>query len=123
MEDERNFLYKELLRLIKDKQPKYFVGENVKGLLSMQKGKVIEMIINDFKALGYKVDYKLLKASDYGVPQNRERVVIIGNRLGLNNLFPEKTHADTYDLFTENIKPYFFRFIDWNSLDLFHFNS
>ena len=100
-----------------------YVPENVKGLLSMQKGKVIEMIVNDFKSLGYNVDYKLLKASDYGVPQNRERVVIIGNRLGLNNLFPEKTHADTYDLFTENIKPYFFRFIDWNSLDFLYFNS
>ena len=90
MEDERNFLYKELLRLIRDKQPKFFVGENVKGLLSMQQGKVIEMIIDDFKSLGYEVEYRLLKASDYGVPQNRERVVIIGNRLGLKNPFPEK---------------------------------
>lgn len=58
MEDERNFLYKEMLRLIKDKKPKYFVAENVKGLLSMQKGKVIEMIINDFQQLGYDVDCK-----------------------------------------------------------------
>lgn len=46
---------KELLRLIKDKQPKFFVGENVKGLLSMQQGKVINMIIEDFKSLGYEV--------------------------------------------------------------------
>jgi DNA (cytosine-5)-methyltransferase 1 len=106
MEDERNFLYKELLRLIDDKRPKFFVGENVKGLLSMQKGKVIEMIVNDFKSLGYNVNYKLLKASDYGVPQHRERVVIIGNRLGLNNLFPEKTHGESNDLFNYNIKPY-----------------
>jgi len=106
MEDERNFLYKELLRLIDDKRPKFFVGENVKGLLSMQKGKVIEMIVNDFKSLGYNVDYKLLKASNYGVPQHRERVVIIGNRLGLNNLFPENTHGESNDLFNYNIKPY-----------------
>ena len=80
MKDERNFLYKEMLRIIKDKQPKYFVAENVKGLLSMQKGKVIEMIIKDFQELGYDVNYKLLKASEYGVPQHRERVFIIGNR-------------------------------------------
>jgi DNA (cytosine-5)-methyltransferase 1 len=106
MADERNFLYKELLRLIDDKRPKFFVGENVKGLLSMQKGKVIEMILNDFKSLGYNVDYKLLKASDYGVPQNRERVVIIGNRLGIENLFPEKTHGETIDLFNNNLKQY-----------------
>ena len=97
MDDERNFLYKELMRLVKDKKPKFFVGENVKGLLSMQKGKVIQMIVDDFKSLGYKVDYKLLKASDYGVPQNRERVVIIGNRLGLENKFPKPTHSPKKD--------------------------
>jgi DNA (cytosine-5)-methyltransferase 1 len=106
MEDERNFLYKELLRLIKDKQPKFFVGENVKGLLSMQQGKVINMIIEDFKSLGYEVEYRLLKASDYGVPQNRERVVIIGNRLGLKNPFPEKTHGLVNNLFDDKLKPY-----------------
>ena len=93
MNDERNFLYKEMLRVIKDKQPKYFLAENVKGLLSMQKGKVIEMIIKDFKEIGYDVDYRLLKASEYGVPQHRERVFIIGNRLGLKNPFPKKTHS------------------------------
>ncbi len=106
MEDERNFLYKELLRLLKDKQPKFFVAENVKGLLSMQKGQVIEMIVQDFKSLGYCVDYKLLKASDYGVPQHRERVIIIGNRLGLKNPFPKKTHGLCNDLFNEKLKPY-----------------
>jgi len=100
MEDQRNFLYKEMLRIIRDKQPKYFVGENVKGLLSMQKGKVIEMIVNDFKELGYHVEYKLLKASDYGVPQNRERVIIIGNRIGAPNPYPKKTHGN------EGLKPY-----------------
>lgn len=94
MKDERNYLYKEMLQITKDKMPKYFVAENVKGLLSMQKGKVIEMIVNDFKEIGYEVSYKVLKASDYGVPQNRERVFIIGNRLGLNNPFPKKTHGE-----------------------------
>ena len=93
MKDERNFLYKEMLRVIKDKRPKYFVAENVKGILSMQKGKVIEMIVEDFRKLGYDVAYKVLKASEYGVPQNRERVFIIGNRLGLKNPFPAKTHG------------------------------
>ena len=106
MADERNFLYKELLRLIKDKQPKFFVGENVKGLLSMQKGQVIKMIVDDFKSLGYNVEYRLLKASDYGVPQNRERVIIVGNRLGLKNPFPEITHGLDNDLFNNSIKPY-----------------
>jgi len=106
MKDERNFLYKELLRLIKDKRPKFFIGENVKGLLSMQKGEVIKMIIDDFKSLGYEVEYRLLKASDYGIPQNRERVFIIGNRLNLKNPFPEITHGLANNLFDSNLKPY-----------------
>lgn len=101
MEDSRNFLYKELLRVIKEKRPKFFVAENVKGLLSMQNGEVIKMIISDFEELGYKVNYKVLKASDYGVPQNRERVIIIGNNIGCKNPFPIITHGNSPNL----IKP------------------
>ena len=92
MKDERNFLYKEMLRIIRDKKPKFFVAENVKGILSMEKGKVIEMIKKDFESIGYKVDARLLNAAEYGVPQARERVVIIGNRLGLDNPYPIATH-------------------------------
>lgn len=92
IEDKRNFLYKEMLRIIRDKKPKFFVAENVKGILSIDKGKVFEMIKSDFENLGYKVDYKLLNSAEYGVPQIRDRVIIIGNRVGLENIFPEKTH-------------------------------
>lgn len=92
MEDKRNFLYKEMLRIIKDKNPKFFVAENVKGLLSMEKGKVFQMIKKDFESLGYKVDAKLLNAAEYGVPQARERLVIIGNRIGVENPFPKPTY-------------------------------
>jgi DNA (cytosine-5)-methyltransferase 1 len=98
VEDKRNFLYKELIRVLENKKPKFFVVENVKGLLSMQKGQVIDKIIQDFKSLGYDVCYKLLKASDYGVPQNRERIIIIGNRLGVKNPFPKITHSLGNDL-------------------------
>lgn len=100
MKDERNFLYKEMLRVISDKKPKFFVAENVKGLLSMEKGKVFEMIKSDFQNLkdsngddiGYSVEARILNAAEYGVPQARERVIIIGNRLGIQNPFPEPTH-------------------------------
>jgi len=102
MDDNRNFLYLELLRVIKEKKPKFFVAENVKGLLSMQKGKVIELIINDFTELGYQVDFQVLNAADYGVPQARERVIIIGNRLGVSNPFPVKTHRHP-DKLNENM--------------------
>lgn len=92
MEDQRNFLYKELLRVVKDKRPKIFIGENVKGILSMEKGKVIEMIKKDFEELGYNVSWTLVMASDYGVPQNRERVIIYGNRIGADTTLDiEKT--------------------------------
>lgn len=92
MKDERNFLYKEMLRVIDDKKPKFFVAENVKGILSMKKGKVFDMIKKDFKKLGYNVDAKLLNAAEYGVPQARERVIIIGNRIGVKNPYPTPTH-------------------------------
>ena len=91
-EDKRNFLYKEMLRIIADKNPKFFVAENVKGLLSLAKGKVFEMIKSDFESLGYKVEARILNAAEYGVPQARERVIIIGNRIGVENPFPAKTH-------------------------------
>ncbi len=92
MKDKRNYLYKQLLRVISDKQPKFFVAENVKGILSMENGKVIEMIINDFESLGYQVNYELLNSAEYGIPQMRERVIILGNRINCNNIFPLRTH-------------------------------
>lgn len=100
MEDNRNFLYKEMLRVIANKKPVFFVAENVKGILSIEGGKVFDMIKSDFENLvdkegnniGYKVEAKILNAAEYGVPQARERVVIIGNRLGVKNPFPVKTH-------------------------------
>lgn len=92
MEDKRNFLYQEMLRIINDKKPKFFVAENVKGILSIKNGEVFKMIKSDFEKLGYKVDARLLNAAEYGVPQMRERVIIIGNNIGSENPFPEKTH-------------------------------
>jgi DNA (cytosine-5)-methyltransferase 1 len=91
--DERNFLYKEMLRVIKDKKPKFFVAENVKGILSLAKGEVFNLIKSDFESLGYKVEAKLLNAAEYGVPQQRERVFIIGSRITNKILFPDKTHS------------------------------
>lgn len=78
--DERNTLYKQMLRVIKAKKPKFFLAENVKGLTSLAKGEIFKMILNDFTELGYKVSSKILNAADYGVPQTRQRVIIIGVR-------------------------------------------
>lgn len=95
--DTRNSLYKELLRVIIDKKPKYFLAENVKGLLSLNKGEVFSMILKDFFEAGYNVVYKVLNSANYGVPQKRERVIIVGVRKDLPFLFefPKETHSET----------------------------
>lgn len=113
MEDKRNFLYQEMLRIISAKHPKFFVAENVKGLLSIEKGKVFEMIKSDFenlrdaegKPIGYKVEARVLNAAEYGVPQARERVVIIGNRIGIKNPFPKPSHYIDEVTKSNDLKP------------------
>ena len=93
--DERNALYKQLIRVIKGKKPKFFLAENVKGLTNLAKGTVFKMILSDFSAIGYKVSYQVLNAADYGVPQTRQRVIIVGVRNDINfeYIFPAPTHS------------------------------
>lgn len=95
-EDSRNKLYKYFYKLVKEKQPKYFLAENVRGLLSLGKGAVIKQIVKDFENAGYRVEYKVFNTADYGVPQTRVRVIIAGTRIDLpeelNYVFPDPTH-------------------------------
>ena len=81
--DARNSLYLEYVRFVSRIKPSFFILENVKGLLSMEKGLYRDDIVARFSELGYNVNFKLLKASDYGVPQSRERVFFIGLRKDL----------------------------------------
>ncbi len=76
----RGLLYQSMAEVIKRTRPVLFMAENVKGLLTMNNGKAIDTIIRDFKKLGYHVVYKLVTAADYGVPQMRQRVIIVGTR-------------------------------------------
>jgi DNA (cytosine-5)-methyltransferase 1 len=101
--DERNKLYLELLRVLVDKQPKFFLAENVKGIMSLMQGKVFEMIIEDFKKAGYNVKHKVLNAANFGVPQRRERVIILGvrNDIDFSLLHPEPTHGEDSNLFND----------------------
>lgn len=78
--DERGMLFFEMVKILKKRHPRFFIAENVKGIMSANEGKAFPMIIKEFKDAGYHVVYKLLNASDYGVPQKRERVIIIGFR-------------------------------------------
>jgi DNA (cytosine-5)-methyltransferase 1 len=94
--DERNLLYKFFYEAIKKKQPKIFVAENVKGLLSLGNGSAIKRIIADFEGAGYITSVNLANMADYGIPQTRQRVFIIGQRSDISDAmifrFPEKTH-------------------------------
>jgi len=76
--DERNYLYLEYCRVVEKVRPQFFVLENVKGLLTLNDGLFKQDIIKRFSDLGYNVTYKILNASDYGVPQNRQRVFFVG---------------------------------------------
>jgi DNA (cytosine-5)-methyltransferase 1 len=95
-EGTRGTLYLSMVETVKRLRPAIFIAENVKGLLSMNNGEAIKTIVNDFKELGYNVVYKLHHAADFGVPQNRERVIIVGtdkNRNLPDFIFPEPTHT------------------------------
>jgi DNA (cytosine-5)-methyltransferase 1 len=109
IDDPRGKLFQEYYRVLKEFNPKLFLFENVKGLLSMQGGELLETIISLFESLGYKVQYKLLNAADFGAPQIRERVIIIGSKLKSDFQYPEPTHYNPEEmptLFNKTLKPY-----------------
>lgn len=103
-DDSRGQLFYEYVRVIKDKKPKAFVAENVKGIISKAHIESFNEIVNMFRNLGYIVTYKLVNAKDYGVPQDRERVFIVGirNDLNISYKFPEKTHGEGNYITLEN---------------------
>ena len=82
-EDERGNMWFQYAKILRAKQPKYFVAENVKGLLSHDGGKSMERICEELCDCGYAIDFEVLNSKNHGVPQNRERVIIIGVRLDL----------------------------------------
>ncbi|WP_373811340.1 DNA cytosine methyltransferase [Porphyromonas macacae] len=87
--DPRNFLYKYYLQFLKRYKPRMFVFENVPGILSAKNGVHLENIKNGVDKAGYEIELRKLRASDYGVLQNRERIIIIGWEKGLNLKYPE----------------------------------
>lgn len=94
IDDPRGKLFQEYFRLLSELRPRLFVFENVKGLLSIQGGKLIKQIVALFESLGYHVQYKLLNAADYGAPQIRERVILIGSQDKRPFAYPQPTHCD-----------------------------
>ena len=98
MDDRANLFmqYKRILQIIK---PRVFVFENVVGILSMDKGRLFEKVKNEFEELGYTLKHCVLDAVDFGVPQHRERVILVGFKGNNSFIYPEPTHG-------EGLKPY-----------------
>lgn len=82
-EDARGTLFFEFAKVVKETQPKYFIFENVYGLMNHDKGNTIRVILNTFNELGYYVDFNVFNSKYYNVPQNRERIYIVGKRKDL----------------------------------------
>ena len=105
--DQRNQLYKFFYSTIKEKQPKFFIAENVKGILSLEKGAVIKQIIEDFQEAGYLAEPHLVNMANYGIPQTRQRVIIVGQRINIASKiifqFPKPTHSNKP---TDGLKPW-----------------
>lgn len=101
--DARANLYKELVKVLQIKQPKYFIFENVKGLMTLQKGEILKKVLMEFEQAGYDVQYKLLLASHFGIPQKRERIFMVGIRkdLAQHYVFPNETHAEQPNLYQQ----------------------
>ncbi len=89
MHDKRSFLFYEYLRIVKDLNPRWIVIENVTGILSIANGEPAKDIVDGLEKLGYRVELKILKSEDFGVPQERRRVVFLGNRIDADICWPE----------------------------------
>jgi DNA (cytosine-5)-methyltransferase 1 len=108
--DKRNRLYLEFKRIVVDKQPLYFLAENVRGILSLGGGEAIRKIERDFAACGYRIQKHLFNVADFGVPQSRWRVIIAGTREDLPEnadfCFPSPTHANPKNAKSLKLKPW-----------------
>lgn len=91
IDDSRNQLFREFARVVEIVQPKYFVMENVARLFTHNKGETKKEIIDLFKKMNYNVDCKVVNTANFGIPQIRNRVLFIGNRISNNIVFPTKT--------------------------------
>lgn len=83
IKDERGKLFFEMCRVLREKQPKCFIAENVKGIMTANKRSAFPLILKEFEDSGYDVKYSILNSANYGVPQKRERVIIVGFRKDL----------------------------------------
>lgn len=115
MDDPRGRLVLEFVRVVREALPMTFVMENVKGMVNWQGGKAMAAIMDEFKEpvifegkeYRYDVQWKVMNAANYGAPQFRERVILVGNRLGKHFEYPQATHGKPLNgLFEGQLRPY-----------------
>ena len=94
LDDPRGALFQEYFRILQELKPRAFIFENVKGLLSMGNGELLEIIVELFESLNYQVKFQLLNSANFGAPQIRERVIIVGTKKGLSFDYPNQTHRE-----------------------------
>lgn len=94
VDDPRNQLFKEFVKMVNGIRPKVFVAENVVGLVSMAGGQFVREIKEAFNEIGYNVEVQIMNSANYGVPQKRQRAIFIGNRIGAEITFPIPTHFE-----------------------------
>lgn len=119
VKDDRGKLFFEMCRILRDKQPKCFIAENVKGLLTANQKSAFPLIMEEFKNSGYDVKYMVLNSANYGVPQKRERVIIVGFRKDLNINFTFPNHVINNENLFEPLK----KVIDNNVDEKYYFSE
>jgi DNA (cytosine-5)-methyltransferase 1 len=112
--DKRNNLFEQFAYFVSILKPDWFVLENVVGLITHNKGATLKTLVQTFESIGYLTNYKVLNAAAYGLPQSRERVIVVGNRNKIKFEFPQPTHVfdaqsraqrHSNNLFTQNNPP------------------
>lgn len=91
--DPRAGLFREYLRIVNGLRPRWLVMENVTGITSIAGGRIVDEIVSGLQSLGYRVDFRVLKAEQFGVPQERRRIFFIATRTNAPILFPQPTHG------------------------------
>lgn len=99
MHDQRSILFREYLRMVEGLRPKWVVMENVTGITSVGNGRAVQAIVHGLSKLGYEVQYKILRAEEFGVPQERRRIFFVGNRMGLPIVWPKPSHGPKLEPF------------------------
>lgn len=118
--DLRNFLFLEFVRVVKDINPDYIILENVTGILSRKNENTLNNIVNSFADIGYSIDIRVLSAHHYGVSSKRRRAIILGNKIGLSNIYPKQLFKDSCEEISDLPVP---QTVGWAFDNLINFNG